>query len=124
MQTAHTLPANNAPNAIKRRIRNPKPKKTAAELRDEFYTAPDNSYLDRETTAAGISRSVGWMELKATKGGGIPYLKQSGKCLYLKSDALAWLKANSVKVASTSELPPDKQSGFGKKSSKKTETEV
>lgn len=91
---------------IVRRNRIPKPKPTLAELRDAFWTSPDHALLDRVTTAAGISRSVGWMELKAIRGGGIPYIKSGGKCLYRKSDALAWIEANGIRVSSTSELPP------------------
>lgn len=77
--------------------------KSKAELRTEFWNAPLEALLDRQTTAAGVNHSMGWMELKAVTGGGIPYLKCGRRCLYRKSDALAWLEANSKRVQSTSE---------------------
>jgi hypothetical protein len=80
-----------------------KHKQTTNDLRNNFWSAPNDALLDRETTAAGVVRSIGWMEIKAVKGGGIPYLKCGRRCLYRKSDALAWLEANSKRVHSTSE---------------------
>jgi hypothetical protein len=77
--------------------------KTISELRIDFWNAPNEALLDRETTAAGVVRSLGWMELKAITGGGIPFLKCGRRCLYRKSDSLAWLEANSKRVNSTSE---------------------
>lgn len=79
------------------------PKRSIAELRTEFWSAPDTAELPRDVTAAGLCRSVGWMELKAFTGGGIPYRKAGRRCLYRKADALAWLEANSQRVHSTSE---------------------
>jgi hypothetical protein len=77
--------------------------KTDADLRSEFWSAPDQALLSRKVTAAGICRSVAWLQLKATEGGGIPYLKNGKYVLYRKSDTLAWLKASSQLVTSTSE---------------------
>lgn len=74
-----------------------------SELRTEFWEAPNCALLDRQTTAAGVGYSLGWMELKAIHGGGIPFLKCGRRCLYRKSDTLAWLEANSKRVQSTSE---------------------
>jgi hypothetical protein len=79
------------------------PQRSIAELRAEFWSAPDNAELPRNVTAMGIGRSVGWMELKALTGGGIPYRKVGRRVLYRKADALAWLEANSQRVHSTSE---------------------
>lgn len=73
------------------------------DLRAEFWAASPDTLLDRKTIAAGILRSLGWMELMAVKGGGIPFLKCGRRCLYKKADALAWLEANSQRVSSTSE---------------------
>jgi hypothetical protein len=78
-------------------------KRTIAELRAEFWSAPDNAELPREVTAAGICRSIGWMEWKAIAGDGIPYRKVGRRVLYCKTDVLAWLEANSQRVHSTSE---------------------
>lgn len=86
------------PNAAKMTSNTP-----IAQLRKEFWEAPDEALLDRKTTAAGVNRSMGWMELKATSGGGIPFYKCGRLCLYRKSDALKWLESNSIKVDSTSE---------------------
>ncbi len=33
---------------------------TTADLRAEFWRAPDESLLDRKTTAAGMGYTVGW----------------------------------------------------------------
>lgn len=84
--------------------------KSKGALRTEFWNAPLEALLDRQTTAAGIGHSLGWMELKAVTGGGIPFLKCSRRCLYRKSDTLAWLEANSKRVQSTSEYVPTRQS--------------
>jgi hypothetical protein len=78
------------------------PQRSIAELRAEFWSAPDNAELPRNVTAMGICRSVSWME-KALTGGGIPYRKVGRRVLYRKADALAWLEANSQRVHSTSE---------------------
>lgn len=100
-QNAHTKPT----PATRRDTRNPIVRRSVTELRAEFWNAPPHAMLSRETTAAGVCRSVGWMELKATQGGGIPFTKVGNRCLYLKSDVLAWIEANGVKVNSTSEYP-------------------
>ena len=85
--------------------------KQLSDLRNDFWNSPNEALLDRETTAAGVMRSLGWMELKAVTGGGIPYLKCGRRCLYRKTDALIWLEANSKKVNSTSEYSSDKAQG-------------
>lgn len=77
--------------------------KSPSELRTEFWDAPQEALLDRKTTAAGIGYSLGWIEIKANTGGGIPYLKCGRRCLYRKSDTLEWLASNSKRVQSTSE---------------------
>ena len=72
-------------------------------LRIEFWEAPVDALLDRKTIAAGLNHSMGWMELKATTGGGVPFYKCGKRCLYRKSDALKWLETHSKMVNSTSE---------------------
>jgi len=79
------------------------PNKTIPELYTEFWDAPDDALLGRNITAAAVGHSMGWMELKAVTGGGIPYYKCGRRCLYRKSDTLIWLKENSKRVNSTSE---------------------
>jgi hypothetical protein len=97
------MPKKAVKKPVVKRVRNTFVKKSITQLRQEFSGAPDDALLDRPTTAAGIGYSFGWMELKATTGGGVPFLKVGRRCLYRKSDALAWLEANSQRVCSTSE---------------------
>ena len=76
----------------------------SAELRAEFWRAPDEALLDRKTTAVGLGYTVGWLEWVATHGGG-PVLTKIGRSVrYRKADVLAWLKAHSRRIHSTAEL--------------------
>ncbi|MFN4343105.1 MAG: helix-turn-helix transcriptional regulator [Azonexus sp.] len=76
----------------------------AADLRAEFWRAPDEALLDRKTTAAGLGYTAGWLEWAATHGGG-PVLTKIGRSVrYRKADVLAWLKAHSRRIHSTAEL--------------------
>ena len=43
--------------------------KSDADLRVEFWAAPDAALLDRKTAAAGLGYTVGWLEWAATQGG-------------------------------------------------------
>lgn len=77
---------------------------STADLRTEFWRAPNESLLNRKTTAAGMGYTVGWLESVATNGGG-PILTKIGRSVrYRKSDVLAWLNANSRRIRSTAEL--------------------
>ena len=77
---------------------------STADLRTEFWRAPDQSLLDRKTTAAGMGYTVGWLESVATNGGG-PILTKIGRSVrYRKFDILAWLRTNSRRIHSTAEL--------------------
>ena len=82
---------------------------TVAQLRAEFNAAPDDAMLSRKVTAAGIWRSVGWLEVKAVTGGGPPFSKNIRQVLYRKSDTLGWYEANSQRVTSTSQYAPAQQ---------------
>ena len=87
------------PNRVRRSQR-----ASTADLRAEFWRAPNESLLNRKTTAAGIGYTVGWLESVATTGGG-PILTKIGRSVrYRKSDVLLWLKANSRRIRSTAEL--------------------
>ena len=86
-----------------------KPKPTIAELRAEFRDASDNDLLSRKVTAAGIGRSVGWLEMKALTGGGPPFFKNVRQVLYRKSDTLGWYEAQSQRVTSTSQYADAKR---------------
>lgn len=77
---------------------------STADLRAEFWRAPDESLLDRKTTAAGMGYTVGWLEWVATNGGG-PIITKIGRGVrYRKADVLAWIKANSRRIHSTADL--------------------
>ena len=52
-----------------KRVQRP-PRASIADLRADFWRAPDESLLDRKTTAAGMGYTVGWLEFVATNGGG------------------------------------------------------
>lgn len=68
-----------------------------------FWEAPNEALLDRKTTAAGMGMSMGWMELKATHGGGVPFMKCGKRCLYKKSDVIKYIDDNYIIASSTSE---------------------
>ena len=78
--------------------------KKISDLRKEFCNAHPDELLDRPTTAAGIGYSMGWMEMKATIGGGPPFYKRGRHVLYRKSDTMKWFEQNSKLVHSTSEI--------------------
>jgi len=78
-------------------------------LRNEFWVAPVEALLDRATTAAGLGRSIAWMELVATRGGGPSFLKFGRRVLYRKGDVLSWLERNSIPATSTSNYPTASQ---------------
>lgn len=86
-----------------KRVQIPKLASTA-DLRTEFWCAPDQALLNRQTTAVGLGYTVGWLEWAATNGGG-PVLTKIGRSVrYRKADVLAWLQANSRRITSTAEL--------------------
>ncbi len=73
-------------------------------LRNDFWSAPLDALLVRKMVAAGLSRSVGWLELLATKGGGPPFLKVgTHRVLYRKSDVLGWFEKYAIRLTSTSD---------------------
>jgi len=86
-----------------KRVQIPKPVSTA-DLRNEFWRAPDQALLNRQTTAVGLGYTVGWLEWAATHGGGPVLTKIGRSARYRKSDVLAWLQANSRRISSTAEL--------------------
>jgi hypothetical protein len=73
-------------------------------LRSEFWSAPAVALVDRATVAASQYKSLAWAEQLAIKGGGPPFLKIGRRCLYRKSDVLAWMEKNGQFVDSTAEL--------------------
>ena len=86
-----------------KRVQRPQ-RASIADLRAEFWRAPDESLLDRKTTAAGMGYTVGWLEFVATNGGG-PVLTKIGRSVrYRKADALAGLKANCGRIRGPAEL--------------------
>jgi hypothetical protein len=83
--------------------------KRAAKLLDRaaseqfFHAVSDDALLDRRATAAGLGMSVKWVENKAWLGGGPPFVKVGGKCLYRKKDVLQWLSQHGREMRSTSD---------------------
>jgi len=85
------------------------PVATIAELRAEFWRAPDEALLNRKITAAGLGYTVGWLEWVATNGGG-PILTKIGRSVrYRKTDMLVWLDANSRRVERASDVAGERQ---------------
>jgi hypothetical protein len=83
---------------------NPSQVPSVAELRADFWRAPDEALLDRKTAAAGMGYTVGWLECTATHGGG-PILTKIGRSVrYRKSDVLTWLAVNSRRIERSSDL--------------------
>lgn len=80
------------------------PRASIADLRAEFWRAPDESLLDRKITSAGMGYTIGWLESVATNGGGPVITKIGRNVRYRKADVLAWLNANSRRIRSTAEL--------------------
>ena len=80
------------------------PRSSTADLRAEFWRAPNESLLDRKTAAVGMCSTVGWLEWAATNGGGPVLTKIGRSARYRKSDVLAWLDANSRRIRSTADL--------------------
>jgi hypothetical protein len=96
-------------DGLKRLRRHPKKARSSraksdADLRTDFWRAPDQTLLSRKTAAAGLGYTVGWLEWAATHGGG-PVLTKLGRSVrYRKADVLAWLEANSRRIRSTADL--------------------
>jgi hypothetical protein len=91
-------------------------KVTAADVaakRTEFWSAGNDFELPRDVTAAGLSRSMAWMEKAAIEGGGPPYRKCARGVLYRKGDVLEWLNANSQRVTSTAQLQRPQREAVG-----------
>ncbi len=81
------------------------PRAALTELRNAFCEAHADALLDRKTVAAGLNRSVGWLEALATKGGGPAFHKVgTHRVLYRKTDVIAWFDSYARRVASTSDL--------------------
>jgi hypothetical protein len=75
-------------------------------LRDLFWSAPVDAILDRRTVAAGLNRSVSWLEQLATKGGGPEYLKIGRHRVgYRKRDVVSWFDSYVIRATSTSAYP-------------------
>ena len=81
-----------------------KQRASIADLRTEFWRAPNEALLDRKITSAGMGYTVGWLEFVATHGGGPIITKIGRNVRYRKSDVLAWLSSNSRRIRSTAEL--------------------
>lgn len=80
-------------------------KPNQVELRNEFLAAPPEAILSRRVVAAGLNRSIGWLELRATKGDGPPYLKVGNfRVSYVKRDVIGWWSNYATRITSTSDI--------------------
>ena len=68
-----------------------------------FAALDEDALADRRVTAAGMGLSRDWLEQKAWLGGGPPFVKVGGRCLYRKRDVLAWLSQHGREMRSTSD---------------------
>jgi hypothetical protein len=76
-----------------------------AHLRREWHDARPDDLLTRPVVAAGLNRSLSWMEQLAKKGGGPAFLKVGKRSvLYRKADVLEWWATYVRRVHSTSEV--------------------
>ncbi len=80
------------------------PHPSLAERRADFWNAPTEALLPRNIIGAGINRSRNWLEQQAMHGGFVPYIKLGNRCLYRKSEVLAWLETHGKRVVSTRQL--------------------
>ena len=74
------------------------------QLQRNFYSLPDEAYVDRETAGAVARVSLASMEKYAIKGGGPPYTRVGRRALYRKSDVLAWIEKRGRRVDNTAQL--------------------
>ena len=81
------------------------PKSEVAHFRRQWHDAHPDDLLKRTVVAAGLNRSVSFLEQLAKRGGGPAFHKVGNRSvLYKKSDVLAWWVAYARRVTSTSEL--------------------
>jgi len=77
------------------------------ELSNEFSRAHLDVLVTREVAAAGAGYATASFEVFAWNGEGPPYTKRpGGRCLYKKSDVIAWMEGRSQQVKSTSQYLP------------------
>lgn len=77
-----------------------------AELRDAFWSAPNDALLDRRTVAAGLNVSVSLLEKLVTNGRGPAYLDygELGRLRrYRKADVIDWFTRKVRRKWSSSE---------------------
>lgn len=81
-----------------------KNKPDPAKLRCEFWSLPDDAFVDRDMAGAAVFLGRDSMEAYAINGGGIPYTRIGRRALYRKEDVLAWAAANGRRVENTAQL--------------------
>lgn len=64
-----------------------------------FLAANESALFNRKATSQIIGKTNAWMDQRATRGGGIPYVSKGRKCFYRKSDILKWLEEFRYKKA-------------------------
>ena len=75
-----------------------------ADMRQEFWSLPNEALVDRDTAGAVLYLGRESMEAYAIKGGGPRYMKIGRRALYRKSDVLAWIDERAQMVENTAQL--------------------
>ena len=68
----------------------------------DFWDAPDHALFNQVIISLVINKSQAWLEWKRHSGDEIPFRKIGRRCLYQKSDVVAFINQHAL-VASTSE---------------------
>ena len=76
---------------------------TAAELRAEFHSLPNDALVDRPTAGAAVYLTVASMDALAIKGGGPAYMRIARRALYRKADILHWAADTGRVVQNTAQ---------------------
>lgn len=78
----------------------------------KFWQAPDESLFSQEDLVPVLGLSRQWFERERWKGGGIPYLKLSKRCVrYKKLDVINWLNKHKKFTSTTCESVAEESSG-------------
>lgn len=72
------------------------------EINSSFWMAPDTALFSQKAVSLVICKSEAWLEWKRHSGDGIPFRKIGRRCLYQKSDVVAFINKHQI-VHSTSE---------------------
>lgn len=96
MATPATIPTTSTATGAIRRKRATPPKKTSAELAQEFDALPLAALAVQAQVAAFLNCSEAKLERDRWAGGGIPYLKTGRAVRYRKADVLTFLEGKTL----------------------------